>query len=233
MRKIGMIGGMSWESTAKYYQMINEIISKHLGNLHSAKCVIDSLDLEEIKILMDQNKWEEVADIMVDSAQGLENAGADFVLICTNTIHKIADEVQSRIEIPLLHIADATAEAITNQGIETVGLLGTKFVMEQDFYSGRLLEKYDIKVIIPNENERQTVHDVIFNELCLGEVNLFSKFEFKKIIRSLVRDGAEGIILGCTEIPMLIKEEDIEVPLFDTAKIHAEAAVKYALTQAP
>ena len=232
MKKIGMIGGMSPESTVEYYQLMNGIIAKHFGGLHSAKCVIDSLNLEEIKILMDQDKWEEITDIMVSSAQGLESAGAEFVLICTNTIHKIADEVQNEINIPLLHIADATAGEIKKQEIKTVGLLGTKFVMEQDFYSGRLLEKFGIKVIVPNENERPIVHDVIFDELCLGEINVSSRYEFKDIIENLIRNGAEGIILGCTEIPMLIKNDDVAVFLFDTAKIHAEAAVKYALAQA-
>jgi len=171
----------------------------------------------------------EATEIMVDAAQRVEKAGADFVVICTNTMHKMADEVQKSIEIPLLHIADVTAEKIKARGFKKVGLLGTKFTMEEDFYKGRLLKKHGLEVIIPDEKERQVIHDILYDELCLGEIRKFSKDKFKKIIGNLVARGAEGIILGCTEIPLLVNQEDYEIPLFDTTTIHAKAAVEYAL----
>ena len=226
-KTIGLIGGMSWESTLEYYRIMNEMISEKCGGLHSAKCIIYSVDFEEIKILMDQNRWEDIIRIMIDSAQKLEKAGADVVLICTNTIHKIADKVQNEIGIPLLHIADATGEAIVEQEIKKIGLLGTKFTMEGDFYKDRLSE-YRIKTVIPNKDERQFIDNIIFNELCLGKIEQSSKNRLDEIINDLV-DGVGGIVLGCTELRMLV--ESASVPLFDTTEIHAKAAIEYSLAE--
>jgi len=229
MKKIGLIGGMSWESSLEYYRIINETVKQKLGGLHSAECIMYSVDFDEIEKLQHQGKWEELTQIMIDCAQRLEKAGANLVIICTNTMHKMAGEVESSINIPLLHIADATAEKIKGKGFKKVGLLGTKFTMEEDFYKGRLIDKHAIEVIIPNSEEMQIIHDIIFNELCLGEIKETSKEQYKKIIINLAEKGAEGVILGCTEIPLLIKQEDVEVPLFDTTRIHAEFAVDYAI----
>lgn len=229
MRTIGLIGGMSWESSQEYYRIINEAVKERLGGLHSAKIIMYSVDFEEIEKLQHQGKWKELTELMIDAAQRVEKAGADFVVLCTNTMHKMADEVQKNIKIPLLHIADATAEKIKEKGLGKIGLLGTKFTMEENFYKGRLKEKHGLDVIIPSEEERQIVHDVIYKELCIGEIKQSSKEQFKKIIQNLVSNGAEGIILGCTEIPLLIKQEDVEVPLFDTTMLHAKAAVEFSI----
>jgi aspartate racemase len=229
MRTIGLIGGMSWESSIEYYRIINETVRARLGGLHSAKSVMYSVDFAEIETLQQQGKWDEATNLMIAAAQRVEKGGADFVIICTNTMHKMADEVQKHIQIPLLHIADATAEKIKAQGLKKIGLLGTRFTMEEDFYKGRLSEKQGLVVIIPPEKERDIVHRVIFDELCLGEIRASSKEQYVRIMDHLVRDGAEGIILGCTEISLLIQEEDSQIPLFDTTKIHAVAAVEYAL----
>lgn len=229
MKTIGLIGGMSWESSVEYYRIINEKIKEKLGGLHSAKSLMYSVDFEEIEKLQHQGKWQELTEIMINAAKRLENGGADFIVICTNTMHKMAEDIQNNVKIPLLHIADATAEKIKDREIKKVGLLGTKFTMEEDFYKGRLINKYGIQVLIPNENDRQIVHDVIYKELCLGVVNPESKEKFIKIIRSLVSNGAEAVILGCTEIPLLIQQNDVEIPIFDTTKIHAEAAVEWSI----
>jgi len=229
MKNIGLIGGMSWESSLEYYRIINETVKQKLGGLHSAECIMYSVDFDEIEKLQHQGKWEDLTKIMIDCAQRLEKAGANLVIICTNTMHKMAEDVESNITIPLLHIADATAERIKEKDFKKVGLLGTKFTMNEDFYKGRLIEKHGIEVIIPNSEEMQIVHDIIYNELCLGEIKETSKEQYKKIIKNLAKKGAEGVILGCTEIPLLIKQEDVEVPLFDTTKIHAEFAVDYAI----
>jgi len=229
MKIIGLIGGMSWESSAEYYRIINEKIKEKLGGLHSAKTLMYSVDFEEIERLQHQGKWQELTEIMIDAAKRLENDGADFIVICTNTMHKMADEIQENVKIPLLNIADATAEKVKNKGIKKVGLLGTKFTMEENFYKGRLIDRYGLQVLIPNENDRQIVHDVIYKELCLGIVNPESKEKFVEIIRNLVSDGAEAVILGCTEIPLLIKQDDVEIPIFDTTRIHAEAAVELSI----
>lgn len=229
MKKIGLIGGMSWESSLEYYRIINETVKQKLGGLHSAECIMYSVDFDEIEKLQHQGKWEDLTKIMIDCAQRLEKAGANVIIICTNTMHKMAGEVESSINIPLLHIADATAEKIKEKSFKKVGLLGTKFTMEEDFYKGRLIEKHDIEVIVPNSEEMQIVHDIIFDELCLGIIKETSKEQYKKIILNLSEKGAEGVILGCTEIPLLIKQEDVEVPLFDTISIHAEFAVDYAI----
>lgn len=228
MKTIGLIGGMSWESSLEYYRIINEETKRRLGGLHSAKSLMYSVDFAEIEELQHKGDWETATHMMIDAAKHLENGGADFVLICTNTMHKMAKDVEKAIAIPLLHIADPTAEAIKAQGLTKVALLGTKYTMEQDFYKGRLIEKFGLDVITPNDTDRQTVHDIIYNELCLGEIKTQSKRQFVEIIKRLERDGAQGIILGCTEIGLLIKQADVSLPVFDTTQLHAEAAVATA-----
>jgi aspartate racemase len=229
MKIIGLIGGMSWESSLEYYRIINERIKQKLGGLHSAKSLMYSVDFEEIEKLQRLGNWGEATKLMIDAAKKLECGGADFVVICTNTMHKMAEEMQQSITIPILHIADATAEKIRTAGYKKVGLLGTRFTMEENFYKGRLIEKYNLEVLIPDEAERQFVHDVIYKELCLGTIQQNSKNRFKAIIDNLSKKGVQAVILGCTEIPLLIKQEDVSVPLFDTTRIHAESAVDFAL----
>lgn len=229
MKTIGLIGGMSWESSVEYYRIINETVREKLGGLHSAKSVMYSVDFSEIDALQHQGKWEAASERMIAAARYVEAGGADFVIICTNTMHKMADDVQENITIPLLHIADATGEKIRAQGLKKIGLLGTKFTMEEDFYKGRLAEQHGLAVIIPTKGQRETVHSVIYDELCLGEIKPSSKRRYLDIMNSLVSEGAEGIILGCTEIGLLMDDGDTRVPLFDTTKIHAVAAVEYAL----
>ena len=229
MKTIGMIGGMSWESSLEYYRILNETVKTRLGGLHSARCLMYSVDFAEIEELQHQGKWHEATDLVIDAAKRVERGGADFLIICTNTMHKMAENVQKNIKIPLLHIADATAEKIRLLGLTKIGLLGTRFTMEEDFYKGRLVEKHGLQVIIPNNNERETVHRVIYDELCLGEIAESSKAQFVEIIHHLIEQGAQGIILGCTEIGLLVSQKDSRVPLFDTTKIHAEAAVDFAL----
>ena len=229
MKTIGLVGGMSWESSLEYYRIINEAIKEKLGGFHSAKCIMYSVDFEEIEKLQHQGKWDEATDLMIDAARRVEKGGADFVVICTNTMHKMASAVQKSINIPLLHIADVTAKKIKERGLKKVGLLGTKFTMEEDFYRMRLQEKHGLEVIIPEEEERLTIHSILYSELVMGEIKKISKEAFQKIIENLVTRGAEGVILGCTEIPLLVKQEDYEIPLFDTTTIHARAAVEYAL----
>ncbi len=228
MKTIGLIGGMSWESSSEYYRIINKEVKQRLGGLHSAKCVLYSVDFEEIEICQRKGEWEKAAQILVDAARGLEAAGADFIVICTNTMHKVADVIQAEVHIPLLHIADITALKVLANGIQKIGLLGTKYTMEQDFYKSRI-EAKGIKVLIPKEADRMTVNAVIYNELCLGQVTDESRIKYKSIIKDLIEQGAEGIILGCTEIGLLVKPEDSTVPLFDTTLIHAIGAVAYAL----
>ena len=229
MKVIGLIGGMSWQSSLEYYRIINETIRQRLGDHHSAKCLMYSVDFAEIEILQHQNRWDKATDFMIDAAKKLEKGGADFVVICTNTMHKMAGEVEKSIHIPLLHIADTTAVVINDKDIKRVGLLGTKFTMEQDFYKGRLLDKYSINVMVPDEEDRQAVHDIIYNELCLGKINNSSRQKYIQIINKLASGGAKGIILGCTEIPLLIKQKDCPVPVFDTTTIHARAAAYFAI----
>lgn len=229
MKTIGLIGGMSWESSIEYYRIINETIRAKLGGLHSAKSIMYSVDFSEIEALQRQAKWDEATELMIAAAKNVENGGADFVIICTNTMHKMADEVQKHIQIPLLHIADATAKKIKARGLRKIGLLGTRFAMEEDFYKGRLTGKHGLEVVIPTEEEREIVHRVIYDELCVGEIKQSSKEQYVSIMDHLVRNGAEGIILGCTEISLLVRDEDSQVPLFDTTNIHAVAAVEYAL----
>ncbi len=230
MKTIGLLGGMSWESSASYYQLINEGVKEALGGLHSAKIVLYSVDFQEIETLQHQGEWDKTATLLANAAQQIESAGADFLLICTNTMHRVASLVEEQISIPLLHIADATAEEIVAAGIQKVGLLGTRFTMEQDFYKGRLTDKYGLGVLIPAATDRELIHQVIYDELCLGEINDSSRQAYKQIIKKLMDQGADGIILGCTEIALLVKPEDLpEVRLFDTTEIHAKKAVQWAL----
>jgi aspartate racemase len=229
MKTIGMIGGMSWESSIEYYRIVNEAVKERLGDLHSAKSVMVSVDFAEIEKLQREGSWEQATRAMVAAARSVEAGGADFLIICTNTMHKMAEEVQQGIGIPLLHIADATAEVINARGLHRVGLLGTRFTMEEDFYRGRLVEKFHLGVLIPEAADREIVHRVIYDELVLGKIQPASKAEYLRIIAGLAEAGAEGIILGCTEIGLLISQADSRLPLFDTTRIHALAAVEYAL----
>lgn len=229
MKTIGMIGGMSWESTAEYYRLLNEEVKAKWGGHHSAKCLLYSVDFHDIKQLQHQEEWEKLTNVMIEAALKVEKAGADFLVICTNTMHLMAESVAERINIPLLHIADSTAEHIKVAGFQKVGLLATMFTMEKDFYKGRLQEKHGLEVIVPDAPDRQVIHDIIYNELCLGQVHADSKVKYLHIIEKLVDDGAECIILGCTEITLLIQQEDVSVPVFDTTKIHAQSAVEHAL----
>ncbi|WP_327162256.1 aspartate/glutamate racemase family protein [Streptomyces zaomyceticus] len=228
MKTIGLIGGMSWESTAEYYRLLNELTRDRLGGLHSARCVLYSVDFAEIERLQVQSRWTEAGEILAAAAQALEAAGADMVLICTNTMHKVADQVEAAVSVPLLHLADVTAEAVRASGLRRVGLLGTAFTMEQDFYRGRL-EAGGLDVRTPEAEGREIVHRVIYEELCLGIVREESRTAYRKVIEGLVADGAEGVILGCTEIELLIGSEDSPVPLFPTTRLHAAAAVDEAL----
>jgi aspartate racemase len=230
MQSIGLIGGMSWESSSEYYKIINELVRERLGGWHSARSVMVSVDFADIEILQREGRWQECDDMMVAAAQSLERAGAGCVVLATNTMHKSADAMQAAVNIPLLHIADATAERICAVGYHTVGLLGTSFTMEEDFYKGRLTRKYGLDVLVPSRPERDLVHRVIYDELCLGIIEEDSRETYEMIMANLVRDGAECIILGCTEIGLLVKPQDSPVPLFDTTLIHAEAAVDWALS---
>ena len=229
MKTIGLLGGMSWESTAGYYREVNQGIKNKLGGLHSAKIAMVSVDFEPIEKLQMSGDWDGAAEILVQAAKGIEAAGADFLLICTNTMHKVAPQIEEAISIPILHIADATADKLCDQGIKTVGLLGTAFTMEQNFYKGRLVEQHGLSVIVPNDADREIIHKVIYQELCLGEVKESSKQEYLRIIDALAEQGAEAVILGCTEIGMLVKQQDTKVPLLDTTEIHGQKAVELAL----
>jgi aspartate racemase len=231
MKTIGLIGGMSWESSIHYYRIINERVRDRLGGLHSAKCVLWSFDFAEITAYQRAGQWEEATARMIAAAQSVERAGADVLLICTNTMHKMAVEVQRAVSIPLIHIADPTAEVVQAAGITTVGLLATRFTMEQDFYVGRLTSRHGLKVVVPQAPERQVVHDIIFGELCQGKVIEESRRRLKAIMNQLTVQGAQGIILGCTELGLIIQPADCGLPLFDTTVLHAEAAADFALGQ--
>jgi aspartate racemase len=229
MRTIGLLGGMSWESTADYYREINQGIGKALGGLHSAKLVLYSVDFETIEKFQHAGDWKAAEAVLVRAAKRIESAGADFLLICTNTMHKLANPIEQAISIPLLHIADATAEELLKHGVKRVGLLGTAFTMEQDFYKGRLEQKYGLEVLVPEPSDRKIVHDVIYQELCLGKIVPDSKAQYLRIIDALAARGAQAVILGCTEIGLLVKQADSSVLLFDTTLIHARAAVERAI----
>ncbi|MFE3905918.1 aspartate/glutamate racemase family protein [Streptomyces sp. NPDC059153] len=228
MKTIGLIGGMSWESTAEYYRLLNELARERLGGLHSAKCVLYSVDFAEIERLQVAGHWDKAGEVLADAARSLEAAGADLLLICTNTMHKVADQVAATVDIPLLHLADATAETVRTAGLRRVGLLGTAFTMEQDFYRDRLAG-HGLGVLVPDEDDRAVVHRVIYEELCLGIIREESRATYGEVISRLVASGAEGIILGCTEIELLIGPEQSPVPVFATTRLHAEAAVTAAL----
>ncbi|MEH6938131.1 aspartate/glutamate racemase family protein [Bacillus sp. JJ664] len=229
MKTIGLIGGMSWESSLLYYQIINQTVKEKLGGHHSAKSLLYSVDFEEIKTLQHEGKWAEATEIMIDIARKLEISGADCIVICTNTMHKMAEEIEDAISIPLLHIADATAKLIVNDGRKKVALLGTAFTMEQDFYKGRLIEQFGLDVFVPTPEDCKIIHDIIYEELCLGLIKENSKQAYLEIIDKLIDQGAEAVILGCTEITLLISQENCRVPVYDTTKIHAENAVEFSL----
>jgi aspartate racemase len=229
MKTIGLIGGMSWESSIEYYRIINETVREKLGGLHSAKSVMVSVDFAIIEDLQQQGKWDEATQLMVQVARDVERGGADFILICTNTMHRMAEDVQRGINIPLLHIADATAEKIKGRGLNKVGLLGTRFTMVEDFYKGRLERNHGLEVLIPDEKGMEIVHRVIYEELVVGIIQETSKTQYIEVMQDLVNAGAEGIILGCTEIGLLVSQKDVQVPVFNTTEIHATVAVDMAL----
>ena len=229
MKTIGLIGGMSWESSSLYYQIINRTTQEKLGGVYSAKCLLYSVNFNEIALLQKEGNWEKLGQLMVDAAQSLEKGGADFIILCTNTMHKLSDEIEASVSIPLIHIGDATAKKIKEKNFKKVGLLGTSFTMEQDFFKGRLLNKHQIETIIPDENQRAAIHGIIYDELVKGIINNESRNIVLEIISDLIDKGAEGIILGCTEIELLITNEFTTAELFNTAEIHAKKAVEFAL----
>ncbi|NOU92581.1 amino acid racemase [Paenibacillus sp. LMG 31456] len=231
MKTIGLIGGMSWESSLLYYQIINQRVREKLGEHHSAKCLMYSVDFQEIKTYQHQGDWDKATKVMMDAAHKLESGGSDFIVICTNTMHKMAKEIEESVSIPLLHIADPTAKEIFKDRIKKVALLGTEFTMQQDFYKGRLNEQFGLNVMVPNETDQKVIHDIIYQELCLGIINKESKKSYLKIINRLHQEGAEAIIFGCTEITLLIKQDDCNIPVYDTTRLHAESAVDFALTE--
>jgi len=229
MKTIGLVGGMSWESTLEYYRIINEYTKERLGGFHSAPLVLYSVDFAEVEAQQHAGRWDDLTRLMTDAAQRVERAGAELLVLCTNTMHKTADDVQKEIRIPILHIVDVTADSIKARSLKRVGLLGTRFTMEQDFYKERLRRRHGLEVLIPEEKEREAIHSILYNELCLGEIKERSKGTFRAIINGLEARGAQGIILGCTEIPLLVSQADYRLPLFDTTTLHARAAVDFAL----
>jgi aspartate racemase len=230
MKTAGLIGGMSWESTVPYYRVINRVVGETLGGLHSARLVVYSVDFQEIEHLQHAGRWTEAGEILVAAGRAVQRAGAEFIVLCTNTMHKVAPQLEAAVDLPLLHIADATATRVKAAALGRVGLLGTKFTMEEDFYRGRLERRHGLEVLVPQADQRETVHRVIYEELCRGSVRDESRVEYQRIVRDLIGRGAAGVILGCTEIGMLLGPQDAEVPLFDTARIHAEEAARYSLT---
>ncbi len=229
MKTIGLLGGMSWESSIEYYRIINQEVKARLGSLHSAQSLMYSVDFAEIEKLQHMGDWDALTQAMIDAAKRLERGGADFLAICTNTMHRMAPEVAAAINIPLLHIADATADAIREKGLNTVGLLGTRFTMEGEFYRGKLEIDHNLQVLIPDDTGRETVHRIIYDELVQGIIREDSRKAFLDVIADLQSRGAQGVILGCTEIPLLVKQDDISIPIFDTTTIHAKAAEDWAL----
>lgn len=229
MKRIGLLGGMSWESTVSYYRGINRVVANRLGGFHSAEILLHSVDFFAIEQLQQSNRWDECGELLAAAGRGLEDGGAEFLVLCTNTMHKVAPQIEAALSIPLLHIADATAERVLSKGLNRVGLLGTRFTMEQEFYRGRLEAQYGLNVSVPKEPDRETVHRIIYDELCHGRVLEPSRSEYARIIAELAANGCEGVILGCTEIGLLVDPTDTPIPLFDTAEIHAEKAAIYAL----
>jgi len=231
VKVIGLIGGMSWNSTLEYYRIINESFAIRLGGLHSAPLILYNLDFDEIQRAQHEDRWDDLANILVDAGNAVKRAGADFLIICTNTMHKVADDVEEEVGLPLLHITDVTGDAIREQGLHRIGLLGTRFVMKESFYQERLRDRFAIEVIVPGEDDIDTIHQIIYNELCESKVNASSRCVCANIVSKLVNKGAEGIVLGCTELPLLIQSGDINAPIFDTTQLHAEAAVNLALAE--
>jgi aspartate racemase len=229
MKTLGLIGGMSWESSIPYYRQINEAVKHELGGLHSAKIILFSVDFHEIEVLQRRDDWDAAGEILAQAAQALERAGADAIVLCTNTMHKVAGTIEAAVKIPLLHIADPTATKIRSQGLQTIGLLGTRFTMEQAFYKDRLRQQHGLQVLIPNEADCAIIHRIIYDELCLGIIRESSRQDYLRIMSALIAQGAEGIILGCTEISLLVHNGDVAVPLFDTTSLHARAAADWAL----
>jgi len=231
VKVIGLIGGMSWNSTLEYYRIINESFAIRLGGLHSAPLVLYNLDFNEIQRAQHEDRWDDMANILVDAGNAVKRAGADFLIICTNTMHKVADDVEEKVGLPLLHITDVTGDAIRERGLHRIGLLGTRFVMKESFYQERLRDRFAIEVIVPGEDDIDTIHQIIYHELCESKVNASSRRVCANIVSKLVNNGAEGIVLGCTELPLLIQSGDINAPIFDTTQLHAEAAVNLALAE--
>jgi len=231
MKVIGLIGGMSWNSSLEYYRLINKSVAEKLGGLHSARIILYSLDFDEIEQAQHQGRWDDATNILAEAGSALKQAGADFLVICTNTMHKVAGAVADRVGLPLLHIGDVTGDAIVERGLRVVGLLGTRFVMEEQFYRERLWEQSGVEVLVPGEEERAMIHQIIYDELCQEGIKDSSRRACIKIINGLMEQGAEGVVLGCTELPLLIRPSDIDVPLFDTTRLHAEAAAKMALAE--
>jgi aspartate racemase len=232
VKRIGLLGGMSWESSSEYYRLVNEIVRQRLGGLHSADCVLRSVDFAPIERLQREGRWDEAGAKLAAEARGLVDAGSELIVLCTNTMHKLADEISAAVDVPFVHIADATAAAVRSAGLGTVGLLATAYTMEQDFYVGRLRDGHGLTVLVPHAADRKLVHDVIYEELCVGVVKDSSRDEYRRVMRDLAERGAEGILLGCTEIDLLVTEDDAPVPVFDTTALHARAAVDLALSQA-
>ena len=231
MKVIGLIGGMSWNSTSEYYRIINELFAQRLGGLHSARLILYSLDFDEIERAQREARWDDAARILIKAGSAVKRAGADFLVICTNTMHKVADVVAEKASLPLLHIVDVTGDAIRERGLHRIGLLGTRFVMKEPFYQERLRKRFGIEVLVPTEDDMTTIHRIIYDELCQGRFKASSRRICAEITRRLVSRGAKGIVLGCTELPLLIQPSDIDVPLFDTTRLHAEAAVNLALAK--
>ncbi len=231
MKVIGLIGGMSWNSTMEYYRIINESFARKLGGLHSARLVLYNLDFDEIQKAQHEERWDDLAGILINAGNAVERAGADFLLICTNTMHKVAEDVEKEVRLPLLHITDVIGESVREQGMHRIALLGTKFVMKESFYRGRLREHFSVEVLVPEEDDIDTIHHIIYDELCEGKINASSRRICGDIIGHLVDQGAQGIVLGCTELPLLIQAGDVSTPIFDTTRLHAEAAVSMALSE--
>jgi aspartate racemase len=228
MKRIGLLGGMSWESSIEYYRLVNEITRDRLGGLHSADCLLRSVDFAEIELLQREGRWEEAGERLAAEAAALAAAGAELLVLCTNTMHKVADAIAAAAGIPFVHIADTTAHAVRAAGLDTVGLLATGYTMEQDFYVGRLRDVHGLNVLVPDAADRRIVHDVIYDELCVGVVNDASRGQYRRIMEDLAQRGAQGILLGCTEIDLLVGPQDSPVPVFDTTRLHAERAVELA-----
>jgi aspartate racemase len=229
VKRIGLLGGMSWESSAEYYRLVNEIVRERLGGLSSADCVMRSIDFAPMELLQREGRWDEAGDLLAEESRALVAAGAELIVLCTNTMHKLADRITAAVDVPFVHIADTTAAAVRSAGLDSVGLLATAYTMEQDFYVGRLRDKHGLRVLVPDDGDRKIVHDVIYGELCVGVVSDASREEYRRIMAALVLAGAQGILLGCTEIDLLVGADDASVPVFDTTALHARAAVDLAL----